>query len=435
MGFLADLGRSRVGTDLSDFLTARRNAELNKEMIQSNIQRANVLNEHTTEQIAFARNQRLEEEKKIAAGNKYRAIQPLLARFPVKKNQEYVLGLAKMRGWVNPDDTAKQKHVDEIQTILQQPYHVMVMGQNTVDAIQLEWDTISKAIENPEFAKENGIKGKPEELLQQKMAIGAKLDKAKGMLGAYINAYLSKLGTNFQAQGVGGAPKTRTVKQGKEIITQEWRDGEWVEVGRAPRSASGIKLKVGDVEFMQGDIGELSKGAETEVQKNIFKIDSALESVNQIISDYKPEYQTLGTRWESFITSSKEKLGMEVAAFDKQKLAEFSEYRKNAVATMNEEIRRLTGAQMSKAEAERLMKGMPNPGTGLFDGDSPTEFISAIKVMYRKLRMAKARHMWYLAQGRGKSAAEVKKIINSGDAISLESMRRIVNRIWYRVIT
>lgn len=40
------------------------------------------------------------------------------------------------------------------------------------------------------------------------------------------------------------APTTRTVNRGGETVTEEWRDGQWVEVGRGPRS-TGQTINVG----------------------------------------------------------------------------------------------------------------------------------------------------------------------------------------------
>jgi hypothetical protein len=102
---------------------------------------------------------------------------------------------------------------------------------------------------------------------------------------------------------------------------------------------------------------------------------------------------------------------MPIPPEDKKALSDFSNYKKTTVATMNEEIKRLTGAQMSESEAKRLMGGMPNPGTGFFDGDSPTEFEGALKATYKNLSKTKARLMWYRAKGLGDE--QIKLMVES----------------------
>lgn len=39
------------------------------------------------------------------------------------------------------------------------------------------------------------------------------------------------------------APKTRNIREGKEIVNQEWRNGAWIEVGRGPVSQQQINLR------------------------------------------------------------------------------------------------------------------------------------------------------------------------------------------------
>ena len=62
-------------------------------------------------------------------------------------------------------------------------------------------------------------------------------------------------------------------------------------------------------------------------------------------------------------------------------------------------IKYITGAQMSNAEAGRLARGFPIPGSGLFDQDDAISFSSKLKDTQRRIRQTMARYM--LAERRG----------------------------------
>jgi hypothetical protein len=201
-------------------------------------------------------------------------------------------------------------------------------------------------------------------------------------------------------------------------------------------AAKGMSIKTnpdGTFELVQGDLSAapqqgrpLSKPAVTEAEKQLFTIDTSLNRLEGIIQNFKPEFQQLASRWANWMTATKEKLGRNISMKDKKNLTQFSRYRKQAVAFMNEEIKRITGAQMSEKEANRLMKGLPNPGTGLFDGDSPTEFISALKVVYQDLLMSKARYNWYL--NNGYSEAQYKGLLKQDKQMGLNDIYDKVNQ-------
>jgi len=62
--------------------------------------------------------------------------------------------------------------------------------------------------------------------------------------------------------------------------------------------------------------------------------------------------QQAGAAW-------KEKLGVSLSPREKQDLTNYSAYKRNSINTLNEYIKSITGAAMTDAEAERLLKGLP----------------------------------------------------------------------------
>jgi hypothetical protein len=218
---------------------------------------------------------------------------------------------------------------------------------------------------------------------------------------------------------------------GKEVINgstvykqRNKRTGK-VTYTRIPPKAQASRLTVdeqGRVIWERGELPAVTTGVKTDLQKKEFEAGLGLSRINSIIQNFKPEYQELGTRWGHMWGAAKEKLGVKLSPVDKQKLSEFSTYRKEAVATTNKLIFDLTGKQMYKHEAKRLMKGLPNPGTGFFDGDAPTEFISALNVTHKDLLRVQARTRYYQARN-----LDMAKQIKQGKVMSLGDFDDIIN--------
>src|SRR5262249_25804278 len=58
----------------------------------------------------------------------------------------------------------------------------------------------------------------------------------------------------------------------------------------------------------------------------------------------------------------------------RQDLANFVAFRRDGVANLSQYLNELSGAAITPQEFTRLSEALPNPGTGVFDGDGPTEF-------------------------------------------------------------
>ena len=74
------------------------------------------------------------------------------------------------------------------------------------------------------------------------------------------------------------------------------------------------------------------------------------------------------------------------------------------VDNLNQYVKDVTGAAMTEAEAKRIIQGMPNAGTGVFDGDSPTQFKSKLDAAVKRLGMANARYTYAQKTGKAWSA-------------------------------
>jgi hypothetical protein len=190
------------------------------------------------------------------------------------------------------------------------------------------------------------------------------------------------------------APEVREFEEGGEKITKQWdqRTGSWQEVARGPRWSpnAGFAITGYDEQgrpLMQMGGAPMGKPAANKIEEQQLNSQERLAGLRTIEQGFKPEYQQLGNQVNAAWQSWREKAGKPNQA-ELTKLKPYWEWRATAISSLNEEIKRLTGAAMTNAEAKRLMAGMPNPGAGIGDGDSPTEFQAKLGASMKSARLS-----------------------------------------------
>lgn len=154
------------------------------------------------------------------------------------------------------------------------------------------------------------------------------------------------------------------------------------------------------------------------LEESSLKSGEGLSRITNVLNQFKPEYQQLGPRWKNAGVALGEKTGLrEPSPEEQQRLSEFTKYRRDAVEILNAGIKDQTGASMGVQEAERIIATMPNAGTGLLDGDSPTEFVAKGRGIETQLRNAQMRANWARRHGldpmkTGVELQDVPKIVN-----------------------
>jgi hypothetical protein len=132
-------------------------------------------------------------------------------------------------------------------------------------------------------------------------------------------------------------------------------------------------------------IRELSVGPEVTFQppdlpgtKVMNEIESALVEGGETMArlrgiqqEFKPEFLQLFPRLKVKGLAAMEKLGLTLSPEQQARVGEYSAFARKAIRVVNLEIKNITGAQMSEAEAERLRRGVPDP-----DNDSPSQFVA-----------------------------------------------------------
>lgn len=186
------------------------------------------------------------------------------------------------------------------------------------------------------------------------------------------------------------------------------------------RTIAGYKAGHGtDVTVNTGPMSP-GKTAGTKVDEDLLGVTKRVMALDQIASQYKPEYQRFANRAEYAALGVKDST-IGLTNKEKQDLTEFSSYKRNAVDQINQYIHDMTGSAMGVQEAQRLMRAIPNAGSGIFDGDSPTEFKAKLDDVISKTKMAVARLAYIKRNGMSLEDGEGKPVV------ALERMPALIN--------
>ncbi len=185
----------------------------------------------------------------------------------------------------------------------------------------------------------------------------------------------------------------------------------------------GMRIKTnpdGTTEIMTGVAtggGALTPSTKSTVQKRVLESNSTYADLKATMRKYDDRFlmgrDKLGYAVDAF--KEKWKVG-DVTEGEKTKLAEYTAFKRDSIAALNNYIKQITGAAMSAEEATRLMKGMPNAGVGMFDGDSPTQFKAKMDGTLQALDRVTARDNYVLKNG-----------LKSFSEVSLDSMNGIID--------
>jgi hypothetical protein len=155
--------------------------------------------------------------------------------------------------------------------------------------------------------------------------------------------------------------------------------------------------------------GTLSKTTAGDVEKSVITTADAVTRLNNIQFSYRPEYQTIQYRGKQAWGTLKDKY-VGLPEKEKRQLTEYSQYRQNSLQNLNQTIKDITGAAMGVQEAERIIATLPNAGTGIFDGDSPTEFEAKLNNAVQQTKYALARKQYSLRKGLNWESTPLEKI-------------------------
>ena len=160
----------------------------------------------------------------------------------------------------------------------------------------------------------------------------------------------------------------------------------------------------------------MSKPTQGEIEKGMVADSDILSQITLIQQRFKPEFQTIGTKIGMEWSALKERVNPALlGAEQKAALGEFAQYRAEASQMFSNVLKSLSGAAVTPAEMKRAEGWLPNPGTGLFDGDSPTELKGKIERLQNFTQLALAKKSYIKERGL------------TVDAVDIDQMPRIMN--------
>ena len=187
----------------------------------------------------------------------------------------------------------------------------------------------------------------------------------------------------------------------------------------------GIALALGG----KGDAGKmladsanssnLSKGAETQNDKEELGATGALATLNSIKDSYNAKYLNVPNRFKMWGTALLDRYGT-LADTDKKDLEGYTQFRQNAWHNLNRVLKDLSGTAVTENEMQRQLLDLPNPGKNIFDGDSPTEFAAKLRNSLAFQTSAIARSRWLRSKGFTGKPWEA--------GVSVEDMPAIINQ-------
>ena len=159
--------------------------------------------------------------------------------------------------------------------------------------------------------------------------------------------------------------------------------------------------KGGDIINYPAGAIPLGKEGANVVDKAALTTGERLARLNNIETSYDPKFLETKFRSVQEFRAIGEKFGLTKLTPDqKRDLENYSKFTQDSIRELNDYIVQVTGAAIGSAQEEnRIKKGMPNIGTGLLDGDSPTQFAAKLSNTLRDLRTMEARLQYIKANG------------------------------------
>ena len=145
----------------------------------------------------------------------------------------------------------------------------------------------------------------------------------------------------------------------------------------------------------------MEKKTKGTLEQNILNSSYNFEAFRSIKELYKPEFSQIDTKlkikWAKFKEAGGEwskALGLTISDEEKQLIEDYSAWEQKSWEATNAYIKSITGAQMSEAEAERILKGFADPRKF-----SPTEYQTKLNGILETAKKATIRYNIILRSG------------------------------------
>lgn len=204
----------------------------------------------------------------------------------------------------------------------------------------------------------------------------------------------------------------KTVQEGNDRVSYQWNPitGEQTEIARGPawnpKEKPGMTIETmpdGTVRMSQGNTSSnTSRGGAggvtgmqsvtvKDVEKGLLDVTEGLSDTHRINNSFDPSFATIGGQWDAFKSRVSDKLGYQLSPDAQKQFEGFTGYRAEAGRVFANTLKKLSGTAVTEPEMKRQEVYLINPGTGVFDGDSPSQVKTKIEKMMGFQRQAIAR--------------------------------------------
>ena len=211
----------------------------------------------------------------------------------------------------------------------------------------------------------------------------------------------TNLKTSQVVKAAPGSVKAKAL-EAKGFVEGTFRSGMDIQVG-----PDGTLISTG---VSRG--GNMGVKAKNTVEENLIKTQEGYARIRGINKQYNAKYLKYGTRFKEWGRGVAEKLGKKMSPQDKQDATDYWTFKRDAISNINLYIKEITGAQMSEKEADRLRLAIPDPGEGIFDGDSPTRFEASMAAVEKQLKGARLRATYNMKKGLNLSPDELELLVD-----------------------
>lgn len=138
----------------------------------------------------------------------------------------------------------------------------------------------------------------------------------------------------------------------------------------------------------------LGKTVATQNDKDELATTNQMATLNNIQRSYDAKYLNIPNRFKLWGNALASKFG-DLNENDSKDLKAYTTFRQSAWSNLNRILKDLSGTAVTENEMQRQLLDQPNPGQGIFDGDSPQEFKQKLdnKIAWSKMAIARSRYL------------------------------------------
>lgn len=152
-----------------------------------------------------------------------------------------------------------------------------------------------------------------------------------------------------------------------------------------------------------GKMEGLAKPTVNDIEQRTVNAAASLARLSDVEAKFDPKFLEIPTRLKmmgaSWSAKAGESLGGKLSPEQRKEMGRYAQFRSSAANNLNTTLKELSGAAVTPQEAERLLADIPNPGSGVFDGDDPVTFDAKQKRAIMGQRAAIARYNFMRSRG------------------------------------